>query len=142
MAETLLRCAEVAFQADEVRIVKSIGDAVMFTAPDILTAGTAAAKLLREASAAGLPPLRIGVAYGPMLRAYADYFGRTVNIASRLSAVGPSGEILLMRPEKPIREASWAARGLAARDGGRKRLRGVDERVHVMRITPLSGIGI
>ena len=142
MAETLLRCAEVAFQADKVRIVKSIGDAVMFTAPDILAACSAAAKLLKEASGAGLPPLRIGVAYGPMLRAYADYFGRTVNIASRLSEVGPSGEILLMRPEKAIRDASWEARGLAVRDGGRKRLRGVDERVRVMRITPLSRIGI
>jgi adenylate cyclase len=138
MAETLLKCAEVAFLAGGVRIVKSIGDAVMFTAPDVVTACAAAADLLKEAEAAGLPPLRIGVAYGPMLRAYADYFGRTVNIASRLSEVGPSGEILLMRPEKTIRDSSWRVRGLAVRDGGRKRLRAVDGRVPVMRITRLS----
>jgi adenylate cyclase len=138
MAETLLRCAELAFQADEVRIVKSIGDAVMFTAPDVVTACAAASKLLKEAGAAGLPPLRIGVAYGPMLRAYADYFGRTVNIASRLSEVGPSGEILLMSPDKRIRESSWTARRLAVTDAGRKRLRGIEGRVPVVRVTALS----
>jgi adenylate cyclase len=137
MAETLLRCAEVAFQADEVRIVKSIGDAVMFTAPDVITGCGAAAKLLEEAAKAGLPPLRIGLAYGPILRAYADYFGRTVNIASRLSEVGPSGEILIMRPEKAPSESAWRARGLALRDGGRKRLRGVEGRIAVLRVTPL-----
>lgn len=118
------------------RIVKSIGDAVMFTAPDVVTACAAAADLLKEAEAAGLPPLRIGVAYGPMLRADADYFGRTVNIASRLSEVGPSGEILLMRPEKTVRESSWRARGRQGR--WPEAAPGVDGREPVMRITRLS----
>jgi class 3 adenylate cyclase len=73
-----------------------------------------------------------------MLRAYADYFGRTVNIASRLSEVGPSGEILLMSPDKRIRESSWTARRLAVTDAGRKRLRGIEGRVPVVRVTALS----
>jgi adenylate cyclase len=135
MAETFLRAAEAVFPENGARIVKSIGDAVMFTAPDIPSACAAAAALIEAAGKAGVPPLRIGIAYGPMLRAYADYFGRTVNIASRLSDVAKAGEILVLRPEKEIREGAWRDRRLSARDAGRKRLRGVDGRVPVLRIT-------
>ncbi len=134
MAETFLKAAETAFPKHGARIVKSIGDAVMFTALDIPSACAAAATLIEESARAGVPPLRIGIAHGPMLRAYADYFGRTVNIASRLSDVAKGGEILVLRPDKPIRESAWRKLRLVARDAGRKRLRGVDGRIPVMRI--------
>jgi adenylate cyclase len=136
MAETLLKCAEVALPPHGARIVKSIGDAVMFTAPDLASACAAAASLLEAAERAGLPALRVGVAYGPMLRAYADYFGRTVNIASRLSDIARAGEILALRPEDPIPDAAWEARGLVVKEAGKKRLRGVDGRVVVLRVAP------
>jgi adenylate cyclase len=135
MAETLLKCAEVALPTYGARIVKSIGDAVMFTAPDLVSACAAAASLLEAAEAAGLPPLRVGVAFGPMLRAYADYFGRTVNIASRLSDTARAGEILVLRPEIPIPTATWEARGLLVKEAGKQRLRGVDGRVEVLRVS-------
>ena len=134
MAETVLRSAENVFPENDARIVKSIGDAVMFTAPDIPSACAAAAALMEAAGKAGVPPLRIGIAYGPMLRAYADYFGRTVNVASRLSDVAKAGEILVLRPDKEVRESAWKSRRLVTRDGGRKRLRGVDGRVPVLRV--------
>jgi class 3 adenylate cyclase len=73
-----------------------------------------------------------------MLRAYADYFGRTVNIASRLSDDAGAGEILALKPETSIPAGVWEAHGLAVEEGGRKRLRGVDGRVHVLRVTPKS----
>ena len=103
MAEKLLHCAEEAFPPHNTRIVKSIGDAVMFTAPDLVGAAAAAADLVEVAERAKLPPLRVGIAYGPMLRAYADFFGRTVNIASRLSDVAPRGRDPGASPETPIR---------------------------------------
>jgi class 3 adenylate cyclase len=134
MAETFLRAAEQVFPEHDARIVKSIGDAVMFTAPDIPSACAAAAALIEAAGKSEVPPLRIGIAFGPMLRAYADYFGRTVNIASRLSDVAKAGEILVLRPEKPVRDGAWRNFRLVARDAGRKRLRGVDGRVPVLRV--------
>jgi adenylate cyclase len=141
MAQTLLRAAESVFPDHDTRIVKGIGDAVMFTAPDLVSACAAAAALIKAASRSDLP-LRIGVAYGPMLRAYADYFGRTVNIASRLSDEARAGEILTLRPETPIPARTWQANRLAVADGGMKRLRGVDGRVAVLRITPKSKIRV
>jgi adenylate cyclase len=135
MAETLLKCAEVALPQSGARMVKSIGDAVMFVAPDLPSACAAAASLLQAADQSGLPPLRVGVAFGPMLRAYADYFGRTVNIASRLSDVAPAGEILALRPADPIPAQAWEARRLEVKEAGKKRLRGVDGRVEVLRVT-------
>jgi adenylate cyclase len=135
MAESLLKSAEAALPEHSARIVKSIGDAVMFWAPDLLSACAAAAGLLEAADGAGLPPLRVGVAFGPVLRAYADYFGRTVNIASRLSDVARTGEILVQRPEEPIQTTAWESRGLAVQEAGKKSLRGVDGRVPLLRVT-------
>jgi adenylate cyclase len=137
MAQSLLHAAESVFPEHGARIVKGIGDAVMFTALDLVAACAASAALLREAAKSNLT-LRIGVAFGPMLRAYADYFGRTVNIASRLSEEGKPGEILALRPDDPITTAAWSAQGLSVRDGGQKRLRGVEGRVPVLRVTPKS----
>ena len=34
-----------------------------------------------------LPAVRIGMAYGPVLRVQGDYFGPTVNLASRLVGI-------------------------------------------------------
>jgi adenylate cyclase len=138
MAEKLLHAAEEATLGRSARIVKSIGDAVMFTAPDLLTAGAVAADLLEAAAASGLPPVRIGVAYGPMLRAYADFFGRTVNVASRLTEIAPAGGILAAKPERHISDHDWNAAGLSVQDGGKKRLRGVDGRVPVLRLKRLG----
>jgi adenylate cyclase len=68
------------------KIVKEIGDAVMLIAPD--PAGLVEASLrLVEASdgAEGLPAIRAGVAYGPAVNRWGDWYGSTVNLASRLT---------------------------------------------------------
>lgn len=137
MAQSLMHAAEGVFPEHGARIVKGIGDAVMFTAPDLVSACAAAAALIRAASKSDLP-LRVGIAYGPMLRAYADYFGRTVNIASRLSDDARAGEILALKPETPIPTEAWEAHRLTVEGGGRKRLRGVDGGVQVLRVTAKS----
>jgi class 3 adenylate cyclase len=50
--------------------------------------------LRAAANRAGLPPLHIGLTAGPVVERDGDYFGRTVNLASRLSEVAGPGEIL------------------------------------------------
>ena len=65
------------------RVVKMIGDEVMFSADDV-AAGAAIALTLARAQVDELPPLRVGLAAGPVLAWEGDLFGPTVNLASRL----------------------------------------------------------
>ncbi|MFN2465008.1 MAG: adenylate cyclase regulatory domain-containing protein [Candidatus Dormibacteria bacterium] len=136
LAARLLRTAEEVFPRRGARLVKTIGDAVMFTAPDAVSAAEAAGDLLRAWATEDGPALRVGIAYGPMLRAYADYFGRTVNIASRLSDAAPAGAIYLLKPERAVRVATWKARRLRCRDAGEKPLKGIDGRQPVLELQP------
>ncbi|WP_068432604.1 adenylate/guanylate cyclase domain-containing protein [Piscicoccus intestinalis] len=70
------------------QIVKMLGDEVVFTADDPQAAGSIALELLeRVAGDPSMPQLRIGLAFGPVLRHLGDVFGTTVNRASRLTGV-------------------------------------------------------
>ncbi len=114
MAAGLLHSAEMALPSQGGRIVKSLGDAVMFTASDPGSAGRAALSLVREVGEhETLPPLRVGIGHGPVLRAYADYFGRTVNIASRLCAAAAPGQVLAYC-DPPVEPEVWTRAGLVA----------------------------
>ena len=122
----LLRRAEPELQARNARIVKSIGDAIMFTARDPVDCCRAAVDVVAAAADDGtLPPVRVGIAYGPVMRAYADYFGRTVNVASRLCDVAAPSEVLLHAAE-PIADERWRQAELIATPGKRTKLKGID----------------
>jgi adenylate cyclase len=71
------------------RLVKTLGDEVLFTAP---TPAQAAAIALDLADSL---ELRIGMAYGPVLPMMGDVFGTTVNLAARLTAIARPGSILV-----------------------------------------------
>jgi adenylate cyclase len=147
LAGTLMRRAEEILPAHGVRIVKGIGDAVMFSARETLAAAAAAADLQRAFAASGPalaregepprdpPPLRVGIARGPVLRAYADYFGRTVNIASRLSDVAAPGTILVLRETPAPR---WSAHGLRASRSRALSLDGIDGEVQAVTVAPAA----
>ena len=69
------------------RVVKMLGDEVMFVADDPATAATIALGLLDAIEADGdLPTLRIGMALGSVLSRFGDVYGTVVNIASRLTS--------------------------------------------------------
>jgi adenylate cyclase len=129
------------------RIIKMIGDEIMFAADDV--AGAAAIALaLVEAHAADpdLPDIRVGLASGPTLEWDGDIFGATVNLASRLVNVARPGTVLVsesvalaleaasdvaLRPLRPVRlqgigrVKSWVLRraGAPAERRGPKALR-------------------
>jgi adenylate cyclase len=78
------------------QIVKTIGDEVLFTADDPRAAARIALLLLdAAASDETLPPLRAGVAYGPVVMRLGDVYGQPVNIASRLTSVARAGSVLV-----------------------------------------------
>jgi adenylate cyclase len=76
------------------RLIKTIGDAAMFVSPDPAALVEVALDLLDAAAAEDLPVLRAGIAFGPAVERAGDYYGNTVNLASRVTGVARPGSVL------------------------------------------------
>jgi adenylate cyclase len=81
---------------DEARVIKTIGDEVMVVGSDPAALTDWAVGFQRLQSERPLP--RIAVHYGEALYRDGDYYGRDVNIASRVAARSAGGEVLVTRP--------------------------------------------
>ncbi len=81
--------------ADGGRVVKFLGDAVMWVSSDPERLAKAAIDLVDHPRAheAGLQ-VRAGLGYGEILAMSGDYFGNAVNLAARLVAAAAPGQIL------------------------------------------------
>ena len=80
------------------RIVKMIGDEVLFVADDPAHGAEIALALLEYAEAdEALPSLRAGLAYGRVLSRFGDIYGAVVNIAARLTSIARPGTVLVDR---------------------------------------------
>jgi adenylate cyclase len=112
-----------------VRLVKTIGDAVMLvsTVPEPMVA--AALNLIHAAEEEGqqFPWLRAGLASGPTLPQSGDYYGRAVNLASRITNVARPGSVVLDEATKD------AADSFSYSYVGERRLKGLDYRVKLFR---------
>jgi adenylate cyclase len=80
------------------RVVKTIGDEVLFVLAEPEHAAALALRLQQAvAASATLPPLRIGLAQGELLARFGDVYGPVVNIASRLTGLARPGTVLIDR---------------------------------------------
>jgi adenylate cyclase len=80
------------------RVVKMVGDEVMFTADDAAQGAEIAISLAERVGAdADLPDLRVGVAFGTVVSRLGDVYGEPVNIASRLTSLARPGSVLVDR---------------------------------------------
>lgn len=78
------------------RIVKSLGDEVLFVTDDETSAAEIGLGLLETAHVDPLlPALRIGMARGPVMSRYGDVYGATVNLASRLTTKAQPDDALV-----------------------------------------------
>ena len=79
-----------------VTLVKMIGDAAMFVSPETGPLLDALLDLVDEADEQGesFPQIRAGVATGPALNRGGDWYGRPVNLASRVTGVARAGSVL------------------------------------------------
>jgi adenylate cyclase len=77
------------------RVVKLIGDEVMFAAERPAQAAAVAFELIDALGAdPQMPRVRIGLAAGPVISHQGDYFGNVVNLAARLVKAAQPGEVL------------------------------------------------
>ncbi|MDS1270398.1 adenylate/guanylate cyclase domain-containing protein [Lipingzhangella sp. LS1_29] len=78
------------------RVVKTLGDAVLYVANSADQAADVALRLAEGLdTTAAVPDVRVGLAYGPVLALLGDVFGTTVNRASRLTSFARPGTVLI-----------------------------------------------
>jgi adenylate cyclase len=77
------------------RVVKTLGDEVLFIADDAGTAAGVACGLVEAIGAdAALPDVRVGLATGAVLSRLGDVYGTPVNLAARLTALAGRNVVL------------------------------------------------
>lgn len=114
-----------------VRLVKTIGDAAMLVSAEAEAMTDAALRLVEASEDEGedFPRLRAGVARGPAVAQTGDFYGRPVNLASRITAIARPGSVLVdqgaKRAAPDVFDYSFA---------GERRLKGVDGRVKLFRV--------
>jgi adenylate cyclase len=97
--------------------VKTIGDGLMLRVQEPDCAIKLGLRLVDGlAGEADFPPVRVGIHTGPALANDGDYYGRTVNVAARLCAVAPGGEVMVSEQTRTaagsVTEVSWGEREL------------------------------
>jgi adenylate cyclase len=95
LAETLRRLVQRTSVEHGGRPVKWLGDGVMFHFRDPGPAVVAALEMIDGIATAGLPPAHVGLHAGPVLFQDGDYYGQTVNVASRIADYARPGEVLV-----------------------------------------------
>ncbi|MEU7132018.1 adenylate/guanylate cyclase domain-containing protein [Streptomyces sp. NPDC046261] len=78
------------------RLIKTLGDEVLFAADDAGTAAEIGLRLIETLTHdETMPELRVGIAFGTVTTRMGDVFGTTVNLASRLTSIAPKDAVLV-----------------------------------------------
>lgn len=77
------------------RLVKLLGDGAMLHFRTAANAVRCSLQIVERARDSGLPPVRAGIATGPVIARDGDYYGHTVNLAARLVAFAAPNAVLV-----------------------------------------------
>jgi class 3 adenylate cyclase len=141
LVKSHFRALQEIVAAEAGAVVKTIGDAVMATFPTPDRAVAAALRMRGAMSDLGSDLiLKIGIHEGPCLAVMEnerqDYFGQTVNIASRVQGLATSSSIFLTGPVADNRESARVLSDNGITPAPRERaLRGIAGRVAVYEIS-------
>ena len=109
------------------RPVKWLGDGVMIFFPNPGRGVLAALEMVVRVAEAGLPPAHVGLHAGPLIFQEGDYYGQTVNLASRIADYARPGEVLVTQE---VVDSSGGA-DVVFRDIGPVELKGVGGAIHL-----------
>jgi len=135
------RLADVAREVAEppVRYVKSIGDEVMLVSSDPVAMLDAVLDLLDATEAdEDFPRLRVGLATGMAVSRAGDWFGSSVNLASRVTGASRPGAVLV---SESTREAIGEADQFDWSFAGARRLKNIKDEVKLFRARRAGGTG-
>jgi len=120
-----------------VRLVKLIGDGAMLISTDAEAMVDAALRLVSAAEEEGeeFPSLRAGIAHGSVHTQGGDYYGGTVNLASRIGGIARPDSVLV---DSAARDA--AAEAFDYSFAGERRLKGFDSKTKLYRARR-AGVG-
>jgi adenylate cyclase len=105
------------------RLVKMIGDEVMFVAEEPVVAADIALTLSERCAAdETLPGIRVGLAYGSALRRAGDYYGPTVNLANRIAGLTSLEPVLV---DYGVRDALRDDPAFSLKRGRHRHLKGL-----------------
>ncbi len=113
------------------RVVKFIGDEVMFVTTDAAAACDIALALIERFAGDETVTPRGGLATGEILDRAGDYYGPIVNLAARLADIAVPGEVLISEEIA----ADPLGADLQCHPAGRRMLRGFDAPVAVLSVT-------
>jgi adenylate cyclase len=135
-AARLQALAEAAANRHDGRVVKLLGDGALLRFGNPGSAAAALLALADEVPAAGLGPAHIGLERGPVVERDGDVFGRTVNLAARLSGAASGGQVLL---GPAASDAIVDDHRYAVVDVGTRELKGFASPIRVHQLQPAEG---
>jgi adenylate cyclase len=112
--------------------VKAVGDALMLRVPDPGDAVLLGLWITRNAMGGHqAPSVRVGCNYGSAVERGGDYFGSTINVAARVSALAGGGEVLVTGHTAAL---APDLEGVLYESRGRQVLRNVAEPVEIFAV--------
>jgi len=116
--------------------VKTIGDALMLRIPDPVNAIRLGVWITRDAMGGHqAPSVRVGGNHGTAVERTGDYFGTTINVAARVSALARGGELLVTGATAAL---AAGLEGVLYESRGRQALRNIAEPVEIFSVVPLD----
>jgi class 3 adenylate cyclase len=96
VAEQLYTSVRALLEPHGAEEVKTLGDALMLRCGNAGLAIRLGLRIVRELEEIpGFPPVRVGMHTGPAVQRNADWYGTTVNVASRLCSAAGGGTVLV-----------------------------------------------
>lgn len=133
-SETIRERAQRVARAHEGSLVKLLGDGAMVHFQDVRLAVAATFELMQTLAEEGLPA-HAGIHAGSMMEHDGDYYGSTVNLASRLAGQAGAGEVVV---SAAVME-NTPAQGFDFELLEPVPLKGIDRPVEIYRVVTRSG---
>jgi adenylate cyclase len=112
-----------------------MGDGALIRIPDPVEAVRLAVCITREIGPErGFPLVRVGLDHGPAVSRRGDWFGATINTASRIVSLADAGEVLITSRARTA--AGETGHGIDFEDSGLRQLRHITDPVRLYRASP------